>query len=458
MAESRYDTLIIGGGQAGVPLAHALADAGQRVGLVERAKLGGSCVNFGCTPTKAVLASAKIAYQARRAAEYGLRIPGVDVDFPAVLERARRIVEQSRGELEEGFLESTSPLLIHGHARCTGRAGDLFRIEVDGQTLAAARLVLNTGTSSSVPPIPGLDSIDYIDAENWLERDDLPEHLVITGGGYIGIEMGQFYRRMGSRVTIVEEGDSLATKEDDDIAQALEHVLRDEGVAVYTGTRVRGIRGRGGALVISIEAAGDEQEIAASHVFVATGRKPNTGDLGLETIDVNLSEHGEVEVDERLATNVQGVWAAGDIRGGPMFTHTAWDDYRVLESQLIGDGTRTTQRIVPYAMFTDPQLGRVGVTEREARKAGHDVKVGRFPMRESSKAIELGETRGLIKVVVDNSDRLLGAAVLAVEGAELVQVYSALMQADAPVSVIVDGLQIHPTLAEDLRSVLTKLE
>lgn len=458
MAESRYDTLIIGGGQAGVPLAHALADAGQRVGLVERAKLGGSCVNFGCTPTKAVLASAKIAYQARRAAEYGLRIPGVDVDFPAVLERARRIVEQSRGELEEGFLESTSPLLIHGHARCTGRAGDLFRIEVDGQTLAAARLVLNTGTSSSVPPIPGLDSIDYIDAENWLERDDLPEHLVITGGGYIGIEMGQFYRRMGSRVTIVEEGDSLATKEDDDIAQALEHVLRDEGVAVYTGTRVRGIRGRGGALVISIEAAGDEQEIAASHVFVATGRKPNTGDLGLETIGVNLSEHGEVEVDERLATNVQGVWAAGDIRGGPMFTHTAWDDYRVLESQLIGDGTRTTQRIVPYAMFTDPQLGRVGVTEREARKAGHDVKVGRFPMRESSKAIELGETRGLIKVVVDNSDRLLGAAVPAVEGAELVQVYSALMQADAPVSVIVDGLQIHPTLAEDLRSVLTKLE
>lgn len=458
MAAEQYETLIIGGGQAGVPLAQALAEAGQRVALVERAQLGGSCVNFGCTPTKAVIQSAKVAYQARRAAEFGVRVPSVEVDFPEVLARARRIVADSRGELEEGFAGSDNPRLINGQARCAGREGDRFRVEVGRQTLLCSRLVLNTGSRSSVPPIPGLDTIEFLTAENWLEHDTLPEHLVVLGGGYIGLEMSQFYRRMGSRVTLVEEASSVAANEDDDIAEALEQLLRDEGVAVYTNTSVREVRGRSVELSVEVEVAGDAQTIAASHIFVATGRRPNTDKLGLDTIGVELNDDGEVEVDERLASSVAGVWVAGDIRGGPMFTHTAWDDHRVLVSQLLGDGKRTTKRVVPYAMFTDPQLGRVGMSEREARKSHSNLRIGRFEMRESGKAIAIGETRGVIKVVVDQHDRLLGAAVLAAEGAELVQVYSALMQADAPVTVILEGLQIHPTLSEDLRSALTELE
>ncbi len=458
MADSKYDTLIIGGGQAGVPLALALAQAGQRVALVERAQLGGSCVNFGCTPTKAVLQSAKVAYQARRAADYGLRVPTVEIDFPAVMARARRIVADSRSELQDSIGDSSNPLLIHGHARCAGREGKLFRVEVDARTLLCERLVLNTGARSSVPTIPGLDDVDFLTAENWIERDELPAHLVILGGGYIGLEMSQFYRRMGSRVTLIEAAGSVAANEDDDIAATLEQLLRDEDIAVHTGTSVSKIHGANNGLTIAIEVAGEIQQFEASHVFVATGRRPNTDRLGLDTIGVQLNDNGEVEVDERLATNVPGVWVAGDARGGAMFTHTAWDDHRVLELQLARDGKRTTRRIVPYAMFTDPQLGRVGVTEREARTTHEQIRVGRFAMRDSSKAIEIGETRGQIKVVVDQRDRLLGAAVLASDGAELVQVYSALIQADAPVTVILDGLQIHPTLAEDLRSALTNLE
>jgi len=458
MADSQYDTLIIGGGQAGVPLAHALAASGQRVAIVERSQLGGSCVNFGCTPTKAAIQSGSLAHQARRGVDYGLRIPSVEVDFPEVLARAKRILEQSRSELEQGLEQSSNPLLLRGTARCAGREGDLFRVEVDGRVLLSAQLVLNTGTRSSVPPIPGLDQLEYLTAENWLAHAELPEHLVMLGGGYIGLEMSQFYRRMGSRVTLIEAAGSVATHEDDDVAEALEQLLRDEGVAVYTNTSVREIRKADGTLTLNVELAGDAQQIEASHIFVATGRRPNTDQLGLDTIGVRVDDKGMIEVDQRLASKVAGVWAAGDIRGGPMFTHTSWDDYRVLQSQLIGDRKRTTERIVPYAMFTDPQLGRVGLTERDARNAHSELRVGRFPMRQSGKAIAIGETRGFIKVVVDNRDRLLGAAVLAADGAELVQVYSLLMQADAPVTLILDGLQIHPTLAEDLRSTLTKLE
>lgn len=460
MNDAPYDVLIIGGGQAGVPLAHALAGEGWRVALAERQHLGGSCVNFGCTPTKAVLASARVAHQARRAAEYGIGVSEVEVDFAAVLARARRIAADSRAGLEEGLQGSENPLWLHGHARLEGRTEQGFQVRVGEQVITAAQVVLNTGTRSVIPDLPGLADVDPLHAGNWLDREELPGHLVLLGGGYIGAEMSQFYRRMGSRVTLVERGGQIADHEDPDIAAALQDVLTGEGVEVRLNTEVRQVERAGAGVRLTLKQGGQETTLDATHVFVATGRKPNTDDLGLETVGARVSERGVVEVDARLATSVPGLWAAGDIRGGPMFTHTSWDDHRVLLSQLIGDRTRTTEgRIVPYGVFTDPQLGRVGMTEREAREAGLEVRVARYEVSKNGKAAEIGETQGVIKLVVEaDSERILGTAVLAAEGAEIVHSYIDLMNAGAPVGVLRDAVHIHPTLAEAVQSVTRLLE
>jgi pyruvate/2-oxoglutarate dehydrogenase complex dihydrolipoamide dehydrogenase (E3) component len=455
MDNATYDVLIVGGGQAGIPLAYKLAGEGMSVALAERKYLGGSCVNFGCTPTKAVIASAKVAHQARRASEYGLEIPEVRVDFPAVLERARGMAELKRSGLEEGLEGSENPLLIQGHARFEGREGEGFRLRVGELTVTARQVVLDTGTRTLIPPIEGIESVDFIESGNWLEKTELPEHVAIVGGSYIGLEMAQFYRRMGSRVTVVVgNNDQVAAREDEEVSDALREILEEEGVEFVFCERAEKVAPDGEGLVLTLD-GGDPAEVRASHLFLATGRKPNTDDLGLENVGLETSE-GIVEVDERLATAVEGIWVAGDIRGGPMFTHTAYDDHRILLSQIAGDGSRTTERVVPYAVFTDPDLGRAGMTEREAREAGYEVEVMTFDMsKEKGKALEIGETKGLIKVVADASSGLiLGAAVLASGGSELVHVYVDLMNAGAPYSVIRDAIHIHPTLAEDIQSVV----
>lgn len=449
-----YDVLIIGGGQAGIPLAFDLAEAGKRVALAERKHLGGSCVNFGCTPTKAAIASARLAHQARRAAEYGLRIPSVEVDFPAVLERAKGLAARSRTNLERSFEGSGNPRLLPGHAAFLGREGALFRLTVASETVLAREVVLDTGTRSLIPPIEGLAEIDYLHASNWLDRPELPGHLAIIGGGAIGLEMGQFYRRMGSRVTIIERSDQIAGHEDDDVAGALQALLEREGIAFRLNTGVDRIAPGPGGLAIGLT----EGTLAATHVFVATARLPNTDALGLEAIGLKPDERGILRANTRLATEVPGVWVAGDVRGGPMFTHTAWDDYRVLLSQLAGDRSRTTERVVPYALFTDPELGRVGMTERDALKAGKAIRVGRFEMKNSGRAREEGAPDGLIKVVVEaETDQILGAAVLAAEGAELVHMYVDLMNAKAPYQVLKEAIHIHPTLAEAVQSAVSEL-
>jgi len=454
---SFFDVLVIGGGQAGIPLAHALAQKGKRVALAERENLGGSCVNFGCTPTKAAIASAKLAQMARRAREFGLRIPTVEVDFAAVIERARNLALASRRRLEEGFAGSDNPKLLRGQARLAGRAENAFRVAVGAETIIAGQVVLNTGTRSVIPEIEGLREIAFLDAGNWLKRTELPRHLAMIGGGAIGLEMAQFYRRMGSQVTVIESGDQLAGHEDRDVADALQSLLAAEGIAFRLGTSVKRIERREGGITLRLGGDGSAA-LDVSHVFVAAGRRPNTGDLGLETVGVAMSEHGIVEADERRATSVPGIWVAGDIRGGPQFTHTAWDDYRVLLSQIAGDGKRTTKRIVPYAIFTDPELGRVGLTESQARRGGHAVKIGRFAMKHNGKATEIGESEGFIKVVVDaRSHALLGASVLAAEGAELVHCYIDAMNAGASYDVIADAIHIHPTLAEAVQSAVTAI-
>lgn len=456
---NRFDIVIIGAGQAGKPLASALAKAGRRVALVERKHLGGSCVNFGCTPTKAAFASARLAHLARRAWDFGIDIAAVRPDLPTVLARAESIAQRSRHHLETSLEAADGPLrLQYGHARFIDHSGGHFHLAIGDERVETDQVVLDTGTRSQVPAIPGLADIDYISPENWLHHTRLPEHLAIVGGGYIGLEMAQFYRRMGADVTVIESGAQVAGREDADVAAALQAMLEGEGIAFRMNTRATRFENIQDRTYLTLERDGRSQTLTVSDVFMAVGRKPNTDDLGLETVGIQPADNGTLAVDQRLRTGVPGIWAVGDIRGGPMFTHTAWDDYRILESQLLGDGSRTTERIVPYAIFTDPELGRVGLTEAQARATGKHVKVSRFEMKGNGKAMELGETGGFIKVVVDaDTDRLLGAAVFALEGAELVHMYVDLMNADAPYTVLDKAIHIHPTLAEAVQSAVTML-
>jgi pyruvate/2-oxoglutarate dehydrogenase complex dihydrolipoamide dehydrogenase (E3) component len=449
-----YDVLILGAGQAGIPLARKLAKAGRHVAIAERKHLGGSCINFGCTPTKAVLASARVAHLARRGAEFGVMLPSPRIDFARVLSRARGIVEESKVSLAKGLKESGADVLF-GQARLTGRDEKGFTISVDGNVARASQVVINTGARTLIPPIEGLESVPYLHAGNWLEGQVVPEHIIFAGAGDIALEMAQFYRRMGARVNVIGSGKQVAGHEDADVAEGVQQVLSGEGILFRLGADVKSVVREGNGVRVRFEANGKSESIVGSHFFVATGRKPNTDDLGLETIGLHLGAKGFFDVDDRLASAVPGVWAAGDVRGGPMFTHTSWDDYRVLESQLLGDGKRTKAgRIVPYAIFTDPELGRVGMTEGEARKKfGDEVKIATFKMEWNGKANEVGETRGFIKLVADGrSGQLVGAAVLAAQGAELVGSYITLMNAGAKLDAICNGIYIHPTLSEAVQS------
>ncbi|HEY3171963.1 MAG TPA: mercuric reductase [Thermoanaerobaculia bacterium] len=455
----RYDLLIIGAGQAGPPLAIELAEKGWQVALAERKQLGGSCVNFGCTPTKSVIASARVAHLARRGREFGIRIPKVEPDLAAVLDRARGIVVQSRAGLREALTNPRNLTVLEGHARFEGRERNGFRLRVGNRRIFASQVVIDTGTRSRVPRIPGLNAIDFLTAENWIDRPELPEHLAILGGGYTGLEMAQFYRRMGSRVTVIDTAAQIVTHEDEDVARALRQILESEEIAFRLETSIDRVQSDRVGLLLSLKTKKAREALFASHVFVATGRRPNTDDLGLARIGLKTAKDGTLEVTSRLATKVRGVWAAGDVRGGPMFTHTAWDDYRVLASQLAGDRSRTTERIVPYAIYTDPQLGRVGMTVAEARNGGRKVKVGRYELRKNGKAREIGETEGFIQVVTDaRSDRILGAAVLCAEGAELVHLFVDVMNAKGRSAAIRDAIHVHPTLAEAVQSAVAALE
>ena len=457
--ENHYDVLVVGGGQAGIPLAHALHKAGKKVALAERGHLGGSCVNYGCTPTKSVISSAKLAHQARRAGEYGLEIPEVKVDFPAVIKRANEVLLDSRTGLQDSFDDEDSPTLLRGHARFTGRDGNLFELTVNDQVVTADRIILNTGTRSVLPGIKGLDTVDFIQPENWLEQTTLPEHLLILGGGYIGLELGQFYRRMGAHVTVVEAADQVLSHEDKDVAEKVQALLADEGVTFHLNAKATQVAKRDSGVTLTVDKEGDEVTLEGSHLFVAVGRQPNTDKLGLDTVGVEVDDKGIVQVDERLATSLEGIWVAGDIRGGPMFTHTAYDDYRVLESQLLEDGSHTTRRVIPYGVFTDPQLGRVGMTEAQARDEYDNVKVSTYDMKKNGRARAEGKTEGFIKVVVDgDTQKMLGATVLAAEGAEMVHAYITLMNADAGIDVIQNDVHVHPTYSEGLQSVLEDLE
>ena len=448
------DVLVIGSGQGGVPLATRLARAGKRVLLAERGALGGTCVNVGCTPTKTLVASAAAAHAVRTAGRFGVHAGEPRVDFAAVMARKDAVVRQWREGVERRIAGAGERLtLLRGHARFTGER----RVEIGGETHTADVVVINAGARSAVPDLPGLDSVDWLDSARALELRELPEHLLVLGGGYIGCELGQMFRRFGARVTIVGRSGRLLDREDADVSDAVEAAFRAEGIALEPGAGTREVRAEGGGVVL---VTGDGRELRGSHLLVAAGRKPNTGDLGCDAAGVRLDERGFIPVDERFRTSAAGVYAVGDVTGGPQFTHRSWDDGRILFDLLTGRSQRTAAgRRVPYTVFTDPQVARVGLSGLEAEERGIRVETATMPFGEVARAVETDRRAGVMKVLLDPAtERVLGATVVGAEAGELIHVFVALMAADAPARALVDAELVHPTFAEGIQGLLMRLE
>lgn len=457
-----FDAIIIGTGQAGKPLAGALADQGQRVAIVERReRVGGTCVLDGCTPTKTMVASARVAYLARRAADYGVDVGPVRVDLSRVRERKRTIVDQWSSGSEKGLRRHDGVDLIFGHARFTGDRTVRVTLNDGGdRTLTAPRIFINTGTRNRVPELPGLPGVSWLDNRGIMELDRVPGHLLVLGGGFIGLEFAQMYRRFGARVTIVERGGHLVRREDEDVSEALRQILEEDGIEVRTGCRATRVETHGNGVRLHVEDDAGDHAVDATHLLVAVGREPNADDLGLEAAGIERDSRGFVAVDDQLRTTADGVWALGDVNGGPPFTHVAYDDFRVVRDALLGDGDGAVgERLLPYTLFTDPKLGRVGMTESEARARGLDIRVAKLPMNRVARAVEMDETRGFMKAIVERkSERILGAAILGVEGGEVAAVVQLAMLGGLPYSALRDGMLPHPTLAESLNNLFMAME
>ena len=452
----RYDAIVIGSGQAGTPLARALAGAGRRTALIESTHVGGTCVNEGCTPTKTMVASARVAYLARRGADYGVRTGDVSVDMVKVRERKRAIVDKFRGGSERSLAKLERLELVRGEARFTG-PHDLDVADGSGgsRSVSSDLVFLNVGARPSKPPLPGLDAVPHLDSTSIMELEAAPEHLLVLGGGYIGIEFGQMFRRFGSRVSIVQRGMHLLAREDADVAEAVEGILREDGIEVLLNTEARGVeRGADGAIRLRVRESGIERTLSGSHLLVAAGRAPNTDRLNLKAAGIAHDHRGFIRVNDRLETNVPGVYCLGDAKDGPAFTHISYDDFRVVQTNVLGGGGASiANRIVPYCVFMDPELGRVGLTEAEARRQGHLVRVFTTPMRGAARALEMGETRGLMKAVVDErSQQILGCAILGVTGGEVMTVVQAAIMGRLPYTALRDAAIAHPTMAESLNN------
>ena len=462
-ASAAFDALIIGSGQAGNPLAYALADAGRRVGLIEADHLGGSCTNYGCSPTKALLASAQRAHHVRTAAELGIRAPAPTVDFAAVIERMHRLRQDSRESLHRKLTHDHPGItLLRGRAAFTAPNTLLVRLLEGGeQTITAPLIFINTGTHAAVPDIPGLANTDYLTNDSLLlHLREQPEHLIIMGGSYIGVEFGQMFRRLGSRVTILDTGARLMEREDPDVTQPLHDMLAAEGIELLLKAETRRVtRLASGEVQLTIDTPDGERRLRGSHLLVATGREPNTAGLGLEHAGIELDEDGYIVVNERLQTAAKGVYALGDVKGGPQFTHISYDDYRVVRDNILHHGHRTTEgRPVPYVVFTEPQLGRIGLSKRQAREQKVPYRVSRLPARNIGRAVETGATEGFVEVLVGDDDRLLGAAVFCEQGGEIMTMFQLAMAGQLRYQELVDMVIAHPTWAEVLNNAFQRLK
>ncbi len=457
-----YDAIVIGAGQAGVPLSTALANAGRKTALIERAHVGGTCVNVGCTPTKTMIASARVAHLARRAADYGVHTGPVTVDLQRVRRRKRDIVDSFRGGSLRRIEQTDGVDLIMGEARFTGARSVEIRRD-GGETLqATAELIfINTGDRPASPPVDGLSTVPTLNSTTIMELDQVPEHLLILGGGYIGLEFGQMFRRFGSAVTIIQRGHQLLAREDADVADEVAKILREDGVEVLLDAEARHVeQDANRALRLTVRQPEGERTLEGSHLLVAAGRTPNTEALDLPAAGVQTDQRGYVQANERLETNVPGIYALGDVKGGPAFTHISYDDFRIIRTNLLDGGHATTaDRPVPYTVFIDPQLGRVGLTEEQARQTGRPIRVAKLPMSSVARALEVDETRGFMKAVVDaETQQILGAAVLGIEGGEVMAVLEVAMVGHLPYTALRDGVFAHPTLAESLNNLFMAMD
>jgi pyruvate/2-oxoglutarate dehydrogenase complex dihydrolipoamide dehydrogenase (E3) component len=451
-----FDAIIIGAGQAGPSLAGRLTGAGMTVAFVERKLFGGTCVNTGCMPTKTLVASAYAAHLARRAADFGVLLEGsVRVDMKRVKARADAVVMGARTGVETRLRGMAGCTVVEGHARFEGAD----RVRVGEELLAAPRVFVNVGGRASVPDLPGVHEVPFLTNRSMLELDRLPEHLVVVGGSYVGLEFAQMYRRFGAEVTVVEKGPRLIAREDEEVSEAIREILTGEGINVRTRAECISLAPHERGVEVGVNCEEGEPSSVGSHVLLAVGRRPNTDDLGLEAGGVETDSRGYIKVDDQLATNVPGIWALGDCNGRGAFTHTAYNDFEIIAANLLdGESRRVSDRVPAYALYVDPPLGRAGMTEREARATGRPLLIGSRPMSRVSRAVEKGETQGLMKVVVDaETRRILGAAILGTGGDEAIHGVLDIMNAGVPYDVLEHAVPIHPTVSELIPTMLGEM-
>ena len=459
---NEYDAIIIGAGQAGGPLSTALAHAGQKTAIIERVHVGGTCINEGCTPTKTMVASARVAYLARRAADYGVETGPVSVDMKVVRKRKRDIVESFRTGSERQIVSAEGVDLLMGEARFIEPKVVEVRLNTgEIRTLSANTIFINAGDRPSIPPIDGIENVPTLDSTSIMELDRVPDHLLVFGGSYVALEFGQMFRRFGSRVTIIQRSAHLLSREDTDIADEVANILREDGIEILLETSALHVtQNLNGSIEMAVRTGGGERTLTGSHLLVAAGRVPNTDWLNVEAAGIQTDKRGFIQVNEKLETNVPRVYALGDIKGGPAFTHISYDDFRIIRTNLLEHGNASIRdRLVPYTVFIDPQLGRIGLSESEARASGRAIRVAKMPMNYVARALEIDESRGFMKAVVDaESGQILGCAILGIEGGEIMAMIEMAMMGKLPYTVLRDAVFAHPTLAESLNNLFTMFD
>src|SRR3989441_4388340 len=457
-----YDAIVIGAGQAGGPLSTTLAKAGWKTAIIERVHVGGPCINEGCTPTKTMVASARVAYLARRGADYGVQTGPVTIDMTKVRQRKRDIVESFRTSGQRRIEQTEGVDLLMGEAAFTGPKTLEVRLN-NGETrqLTASTILINAGARPAGPSMTGIEDVVTLDSTSIMELDEVPEHLLVVGGGYIGLEFGQMFRRFGSQITVIQRGANLLAREDSDVAEEVASIMREDGIEVLLETKpVHVEQSSTGTISLTVQTKTGECTLTGSHLLMAAGRVPNTDWLNLEVAGIQTDKRGFIQANERLETNVPGIYALGDIKGGPAFTHISYDDFRIIRTNLLEKGNASIQeRLVPYTRVIDSQLGRVGLSETDARAQGRNIQVAKMPMNYVARALEMDEPRGFMKAVVDaDTGQILGAAVLGIEGGEIMAILEVAMIGKVPYTVLRDGVFAHPTLAESLNNLFSTLD
>jgi pyruvate/2-oxoglutarate dehydrogenase complex dihydrolipoamide dehydrogenase (E3) component len=460
-SNQHYDAIVIGSGQGGTPLCQALAAAGKRTALVEKVHVGGTCINEGCTPTKTMIASGRVAYLARRGANYGVSTGTLRIIMARIRKRKRDVVNSFRSGSEKRIQKTPNLDLLYGQASFSSPQSIVVRPS-KGKSLAlsADQFFINAGCRPAIPQIPGLDDVSYLNSTSIMELAELPRHLLVLGGGYVGLEFGQLFRRLGSRVTIIQTGAQLLAREDQDLADAVAEILKQDGIQVFLNTKAESVVRSRKRIALKVRTQGKLRTLEGSHLLVATGRVPNSDSLNLGAAGIIADQGGFIRVNDKLETNVRGIFALGDVKGGPAFTHISYDDFRILRTNIIKNGNASiANRLVPYTVFIDPQLGRVGLSESEARSQGRMIRVAKMPMSYVARALEVDETRGFMKAVVDAaSSQILGAAVLGIEGGEIMSQIQLAMMGKLAYPVLQDGVFAHPTLSESLNNLFTHFE